>query len=99
MRLSQYSTEREPRPGLPSAEEIKQTTQVWRGDTLAKQEAVKPAATKPPKHESQPIADRVARSVEPHSEIRAIASAITSAPQPASGIDHAMPAVVSNRRR
>ena len=43
MRLDQYSSRRNPRPGLPSAEEIKKTTQAWRSGDLAKQEEVKTA--------------------------------------------------------
>jgi hypothetical protein len=37
MRLDQYSSKRNRRPGFPSAEEIKKTTEAWRGDALARQ--------------------------------------------------------------
>jgi hypothetical protein len=38
MRFDQYSSTRNARPGLPSAEEIKKTTEVWRGDISLKPE-------------------------------------------------------------
>jgi len=44
MRLDQYSNRASPRPGLPSAEEIKKTTQAWISGDLAKQKDVKTAA-------------------------------------------------------
>jgi hypothetical protein len=36
MRLDQYSSKRNPRPGFPTPDEIKRTTQAWTGE--AKQE-------------------------------------------------------------
>jgi hypothetical protein len=45
MRLDRYSGNRNPRPGYPTAEEIKKTTQVLKGDASAKQELVKPSAS------------------------------------------------------
>jgi hypothetical protein len=38
MRFDQYSSTRNVRPGLPSTEEIKKTTEVWRGDISPIQE-------------------------------------------------------------
>jgi hypothetical protein len=38
MRLDQYSSRRNARPGFPTAEEIKKTTEAWKGDALAKQQ-------------------------------------------------------------
>ena len=38
MTLDQYSNRRTARPGFPTAEEIKKTTEAWRGDALAKQD-------------------------------------------------------------
>jgi hypothetical protein len=43
MKLDQYSTRRNLRPGLPSAEEIKKTTQAWGSVDLAKHEDPKTA--------------------------------------------------------
>jgi hypothetical protein len=37
MRVDQYSSSRNARPGFPTAEEIKRTTQPWTGEALAKQ--------------------------------------------------------------
>ncbi len=41
MRLNQFSSKRELRPGFPAEAEIKKTTQVWRGEKPDKQETVK----------------------------------------------------------
>ena len=41
MRLDQYSSRRDIRPGYPTPEEIKNTTQPWKADASAKQEMVK----------------------------------------------------------
>jgi hypothetical protein len=38
MRLDQYSSKRNARPGFPSAEEIKKTTEAWKGNALARQQ-------------------------------------------------------------
>ena len=32
MRIDQYSSRRNVRPGFPAADEIKKTTEVWKGD-------------------------------------------------------------------
>ena len=39
MRLDHYSSKRNARPGYPTAEEIKKTTEAWKGDALATQDA------------------------------------------------------------
>ena len=44
MRLDQYSNTRTARPGFPTAEEIKKTTEPWRGDALAKGDVAKAVA-------------------------------------------------------
>jgi hypothetical protein len=52
MRLDRYSSGRNVRPGFPTAEEIKKTTQAWTGDALAKKEAAETVGnevTKPEK--------------------------------------------------
>ena len=42
MRIDQYSSRRNVRPGFPAADEIKKTTEVWKGD---KQEVAQAAAS------------------------------------------------------
>jgi hypothetical protein len=52
MRLDQYSSKRNARPGFPTAEEIKKTTEAWKGDALGKREVAETLvseATKPEK--------------------------------------------------
>jgi hypothetical protein len=44
MRLDQYSSRRTARPGFPTAEEIKKTTEAWKGDALAKGDVAKAVA-------------------------------------------------------
>jgi hypothetical protein len=46
MRLDQYSSRRNVRPGFPTAEEIRKTTEVWKGDKQEVAEAVASEASK-----------------------------------------------------
>jgi hypothetical protein len=49
MRLDQYSSRRNVRPGFPTAEEIRKTTEVWKGDKREVAEAVASEANRPEK--------------------------------------------------
>ena len=51
MRLDQYSSRRNARPGFPTAEEIKRTTEAWKGNAVAKQEAGERVVTEATKAE------------------------------------------------
>jgi hypothetical protein len=44
MRLDQYSNRRTARPGFPTAEEIKKTTEAWKGDALTKPDVTETVA-------------------------------------------------------
>jgi hypothetical protein len=46
MRLDQYSSRRNVRPGFPTADEIKKTTEVWKGNKQEVAEAIASEATK-----------------------------------------------------
>jgi hypothetical protein len=50
MRLDQYSSRRNARPGFPTVEEIKKTTEAWKGDAKREvAETVVNEATQPEK--------------------------------------------------
>jgi hypothetical protein len=49
MKLNEYgSSRREVRPGFPSLEEIKKTTEVWKGEAVVEPEMGKPLEVKAP---------------------------------------------------
>jgi hypothetical protein len=58
MRLDQYSSRRNVRPGFPTPEEIKKTTQTWTGDALTKPEVPGTIAKEAAQAEKPPISDR-----------------------------------------
>jgi hypothetical protein len=48
MRIDQYSSRRNVRPGFPAADEIKKTTEAWKGDALAERPGCVPKAKAEP---------------------------------------------------